>query len=289
VEGPRVDLAIAGGGTMGAGIAQVAVTHGLTVALYDAVPAALERAVARVQMGLGRGVARGSLTAEEAAAARARLHPSAALEDLAPAPFVIEAIPEDLALKRALFRALEGLVTEQTILATNTSSLSITRIAAALAHPERVAGMHFFNPAPTLPLVEVIAGYHTGQGTLDTVTAMTRRLGKTPVLAKDTPGFIVNRVARPFYGEALRILDEGVEAAMIDRIMREVGGFKMGPFELMDLIGIDVNLAVTTAMYDAYYGEPRYRPHPLQQRMVDAGLLGRKTGRGFFEYDDGAR
>jgi 3-hydroxybutyryl-CoA dehydrogenase len=284
-----IDLAIAGAGTMGDGIAQVAVMRGLEVSLHDAVPEALERGVARVHAGLHRGVARGRLTAEEADAARGRLHATATPEELAPAPFVIEAVPEDLELKRALFRTLERIVDERAILATNTSSLSVTKIAAAIARPERVAGMHFFNPVQALPLVEVVAGHQTGQQTTDAVLAMARRLGKTPVTAKDTPGFIVNRVARPFYGEALRILAEGVDAATVDRIVREAGGFKMGPFELMDLIGVDVNFAVTRAMYEAFYGEPRYRPHPIQERMVDAGLLGRKSGRGFHEYDDGAR
>lgn len=284
-----VDLAIVGGGTMGAGIAEVAVTHGLEVAIYDAVPGALERAVAQVRARLARGVERGRLTAEEAGAARARLQGTATLEELAPAPFVIEAIPEDLELKRALFRTLEDIVDEAAILASNTSCLSITAIAATLARPERVAGMHFFNPAPALPLVEVIAGHRTGQETTQAVLALARQLGKTPVPAQDTPGFIVNRVARPFYGEALRMLAEGVPVASVDRIMREVGGLKMGPFELMDLVGLDVNFAVTRAMYEAFYGEPRYRPHPIQERMVDAGLLGRKSGRGFYAYDDGAR
>jgi 3-hydroxybutyryl-CoA dehydrogenase len=284
-----VDLAVVGAGTMGAGIAQVAVAQGLEVALYDAVPAALERGAARVRAGLERSVERGRLAGQERDAALARLRTVSSLDDVAAAPFVIEAVPEDLELKRTLFGTLGRLCAPSTLLATNTSSLSITKIAAAAERPERVAGMHFFNPVPAMRLVEVIAGHRTSQDTVERVTAMAQRLGKTPVRARDTPGFIVNRVARHFYGEPLRILAEGVDVATIDRIVRAGGGFKMGPFELMDLIGIDVNFAVTRAIHDAFFGDPRYRPHPIQERMVDAGLLGCKTGRGFYAYGDGER
>jgi 3-hydroxybutyryl-CoA dehydrogenase len=287
--GEQVDLAVVGAGTMGAGIAQVAVAHGLDVALYDADPAALERGAARVRAGLERRVESGRLPAQERDAALARLHTASTLDDVAVVPFVIEAVPEDLELKRMIFGTLDRLCTPQAILATNTSSLSITKIAAAAARPERVAGMHFFNPVPALRLVEVIAGHRTSADTVERVAAIAQRLGKTPVRAKDTPGFIVNRVARHFYGEPLRILAEGVDVATIDRIVRVGGGFKMGPFALMDLIGIDVNFAVTRAIHDAFFGDPRYRPHPIQERMVDAGLLGRKAGRGFYEYGDGER
>lgn len=281
-----MDLAVVGAGTMGAGIAQVAITRGLSTMLYDAFPQALDRGVAHIRAGLQRQVERDRLTVEQRDAALARLATSALLDDLAPAPFVIEAVPEDLELKRAIFRSLSQTCAHEAILATNTSSLSVTKIAAAAAHPERVAGMHFFNPPAVLRLVEVVAGHLTAESTVRAVSELARRLGKSPVQAKDTPGFIVNRVARHFYGESLRILGEGVEARTVDRIMRDGAGFKMGPFELMDLIGIDVNFAVTRSIYEAFFGDPRYRPHPIQERMVDAGTLGRKSGRGFYEYDD---
>ena len=280
----RVDLAIVGAGTMGAGIAQVAATRGLDVVLYDSNPAALERGLTTIYAALGRGVERGRLSIAEHDAVVARLTAASALADLAAAPIVVEAVPEDLALKQRIFADLDSVCAPATVLATNTSSISITRIAAATTRPERVVGMHFFNPVWAMTLVEVVAGELSGEPAAAAVVALARRMGRTPVRVKDTPGFVVNRVARPYYGEALRLLAEGIDVAQTDRILRTGSGLPMGPFELMDLIGIDVNFAVTRSIFDAFFGEPRYRPHPIQDRMVAAGTLGRKTGRGFYPY-----
>jgi 3-hydroxybutyryl-CoA dehydrogenase len=198
---------------------------------------------------------------------------------------VIEAVVEKLEVKQDIFRRLEAICQSNAIFATNTSSLSITAIASVLSRPERVVGMHFFNPAHLMKLVEIIRGHRTAEAVVSRASDLARALGKIPVHAKDTPGFIVNRCARPFYGEALRVLGEGIASPEdIDRIVKLEGGFKMGPFELMDLIGIDVNLAVTQSMYDQTFGEPRYRPHVIQKNMVNANLLGRKTKRGFYDY-----
>ncbi len=280
-------VGVVGAGTMGAGIAQLAAGAGLAVTLYDVTDELLERGLGRIRAGYERAVGRGRLALDERDAALARLATTTRLDDLAAAGVVIEAAPEDLALKRQLFAQLDRICAPDAILASNTSSLSITAIAGATARPERVAGMHFFNPAPVLPLVEVISGRATSDATADAVVALAERLGKTPVRARDTPGFIVNRVARPFTGEALRIVGERLAApSEVDRIAR-AAGFRMGPFELMDLVGIDVNFAVHQAVYEATFQEPRYRPHPLQARMVEAGALGQKTGRGFYRYEGG--
>jgi 3-hydroxybutyryl-CoA dehydrogenase len=226
------------------------------------------------------------MTAEEALAISARIKPSNALADLASCGLVIEAIVEDLGIKKKLFTELEVLVASNAVLATNTSSLSVTAIAAACKKPERVIGLHFFNPAPLLPLVEVVPGLQTEAQLASKVSALMQAWGKTPVICKDTPGFIVNRIARPFYGEALRIYEEGfADTRTIDRAMKEVGGFKMGPFELMDLIGNDVNFTVTKTVWESLFFDPRYRPSITQQRLVEAGWLGRKTGRGYYRYD----
>lgn len=281
----RVDVAVIGAGTMGAGIAQTAVTAGLSVVLYDVFPRALDRAAGRIALGLTRMVDGGKLSAEERSSALGRFSTVASLDDIAAATFVIEAVPEDLDLKRAVFRSVSQVCAADTVLATNTSSLSITKIAGSASFPERVAGMHFFNPVPVMRLVEVIPARQTSAATIERVAALATTLGKTPVRAKDTPGFIVNRVTRHFYGEALRAHAEGVPVEIVDRIMKDAGGFKMGPFELMDLIGIDVSFAVTRSIFDAFFGDSRYRPHPLQEQMIDAGMLGRKTGRGFYPYD----
>ncbi len=278
-------VGIVGAGTMGRGIAYVAITHGAQAALYDVAPGALESAAAQIETWLREAVAKGRIDGEEARQARERLQLSTALEELAGVEVVIEAAPEDLALKQELFRRLDAICSPETILASNTSSLSITALGAVTRRPERVAGMHFFNPAPVMRLVEIVRGLATSEETVRALADLARRWGKTPVRVKDTPGFIVNRVARPFYLEALRLIGEGIaDPPTVDRLVRALG-FRMGPFELMDLIGLDVNLAVSESVYHAFFEEPRFRPHPLQRQMVQAGRLGRKAGKGWYEYD----
>jgi 3-hydroxybutyryl-CoA dehydrogenase len=273
---------------MGSGIAQVAAACGDRVVVVDADHAALERARGAIEGAARREVEKGRLDNEATLTARVEYH-GEGLEAFAGCAMVIEAVVERLDVKREVFSRVERVVDDECVLASNTSSLSIAAIAGACKNPGRVIGVHFFNPAPVMPLVEIIPWL----GTDSSVTAWARgRVDgwkKTTVIAADTPGFIVNRVARPFYGEGLRILDEGIaDAATIDWAMREIGGFRMGPFELMDLIGLDVNFAVTSAVFHALFFDPRYRPSLTQQRMVEAGRLGRKTGRGFYEYHDGA-
>jgi len=277
-------IGVIGAGTMGAGIAQVAAQSGRAVILYDIQPEFVERGLAGIRKGLQGRVDKGKLAAAEMAATMARIQPATDRAALASASWIIEAAPESLALKGELFGALDTICGPDTILASNTSSLSITALGATTKRPERVVGMHFFNPAPVMVLVEVIAGQRTDPAVTAATVALARAFGKTPVQARDTPGFIVNRVARPFYGEALRLLGEQLlSVAEIDRLIR-LAGFRMGPFELMDLIGIDINFAVTESVYAAFFGEPRYRPHPIQRRMVDAGMIGRKAGQGFYCY-----
>jgi 3-hydroxybutyryl-CoA dehydrogenase len=282
---PKQAIGVIGAGTMGAGIAQVAAQSGYPVVLYDIQQDFVDRGLGGIRKALQGRVDKGKLTAEEMAATLGRIQPATARDALAPAAVIIEAAPESLALKSELFQALDKLCGPDTILASNTSSLSITALGTAAGRPERVVGMHFFNPAPVMALVEVIAGARTDPAVAASVTELAQAMGKTPVQARDTPGFIVNRVARPFYGEALRMLGEQLlPVDELDRLIR-LAGFRMGPFELMDLIGIDVNFAVTESVYSAFFAEPRYRPHPIQRRMVDAGMIGRKAGRGFYVYD----
>lgn len=283
VTGPDV-VGVVGAGTMGAGIAQAVLGAGYGLRLYDVKEEYTERGLESIRSGLRKSVERGRMTEDELARALDQVNAGTDLSILAGAGFVIEAAPEKLELKRAIFSELDELLPEA-VLASNTSSLSITAIAGATSRPERVAGMHFFNPVHAMALVEVVRGDFTSEDALQKTEDLSRSLRKTPVRVTDTPGFIVNRVNRAFYSEALRLLGEGAaDVETVDRAVRSAGGFRMGPFELMDLIGIDVNYDVTRSVYEAFFHEPRFRPHPIQRRMVESGRLGRKTGRGFYEY-----
>lgn len=282
-------IAVIGAGTMGAGIAQLAAQAGARTLLHDPVPEALERGIAGISATLERLTAKGKLDAADAAAIGGRISAAPALEDLAGAGLVIEAAPERLQLKLDLFGRLASIVAPDAVLATNTSSLSVTEIAASTPGSERVVGLHFFNPAPVMKLVEVVAGEHSSPAALAVARATGRAMGKHVVDAADVAGFLVNRVNRPYSLESLRLLQERVaDVEQLDRIMRQAGGFRMGPFELMDLIGIETNHAVAEAFQRQTYGEPRYQPSPLAARKIQAGQLGRKTGRGWYAYADGA-
>jgi 3-hydroxybutyryl-CoA dehydrogenase len=288
IDSPDLTLGIAGAGAMGRGIAQIAAQAGLRVVLFDLAPGAAAAARETIGVTLTGLAAKGKLSAEAAAAATARIAPAAALEDFAPCRIVIEAIVEKLEAKRALFRSLEGIVAGDCILASNTSSLSVTEIAAALERPGRVAGYHFFNPVPLMKVVEVVDALLTEPWVGEALTALSRRMGHTPVRTRDTPGFIVNHAGRGYVTEALRLLGENVAPFhVIDALLRDAGGFRMGPFELLDLTGLDVSHPVMESIYRQYYEEPRYRPSALAAQRLAGGLLGRKSGRGFYGYEGG--
>lgn len=277
-------VAVIGSGTMGRGIAQSVALSGKQVILYDLTDDLLHRAAKAIAEDIAEGVRRGKTEFERADSANRFMRLTTDLEQAAQADLVIEAVPEDLELKSTVFGRLDAAAPPHTVLASNTSSLSISVIAASTGRPEKVLGLHYFNPAHLMKLVEVIRGDLTDDATMIAGRDFVESLGKTPVICIDSPAFIVNRVARPFYGEALRMLGEQTATPdEIDRLLTSLG-FRMGPFRLLDLIGLDVNLAVTKSVYNAYFQDPKYRPHPIQQRMVDSGRLGRKSGRGFYEY-----
>ncbi|MEX0722294.1 MAG: 3-hydroxyacyl-CoA dehydrogenase NAD-binding domain-containing protein [Gracilimonas sp.] len=283
-------IGVIGAGTMGTGIAQVAATQGHRVFLYDAYPQQLEKSEAGLKSILARQVEKERMTQEEVNGILNRIEFVDNITGFGECGFVIEAIVEDLDIKKDTFARLEGIISKECVLASNTSSLSIAAISSALKKPERFLGVHFFNPAPLMKLVEIIPGIATNDEVFQSTKAFIKNWGKITVSGKDTPGFIVNRVARPFYGEALRIFEEGIaDAATIDWAMKKIGGFRMGPFELMDLIGHDVNYEVTSTVFEAFYYDPRFKPSFAQKRMVEAGWLGRKSGRGFYHYKDDSK
>ncbi|MFJ4949510.1 3-hydroxyacyl-CoA dehydrogenase [Streptomyces sp. NPDC088760] len=282
-------VAVVGTGTMGQGIAQVALVAGHPVRLYDAAPGRARDAAEAIGARLDRLVEKGRLTDAGRDAARARLKPADSLAELADCALVVEAVLERLDVKQRLFGELEEIVADDCLLATNTSSLSVTAIGGALRHPGRFVGLHFFNPAPLLPLVEVVSGFATDVTSATRAYETARAWGKTPVACADTPGFIVNRIARPFYAEAFAVYEaQAADPATIDAVLRESGGFKMGAFELTDLIGQDVNESVTQSVWQSFFQDVRFTPSLPQRRLVESGRLGRKTGRGWYDYRDGA-
>jgi 3-hydroxybutyryl-CoA dehydrogenase len=282
---PARVIGVLGAGTMGAGIAQLACRSGAQTLLFDPIPEALAKGLEKIQDGLRREAGKGRISAEEAQAAAERVQGIDSLEALAQCELVIEAVPERLELKHELLARLSEIVDPECVLASNTSSLLVTAIAAAASHPERVVGMHFFNPAPVMKLLEVVAGVRSGEEALAIARATGDAMGKTVIDATDGPGFLVNRCNRPFGLEALRLLSERLaDIETIDRVVRMGGGYRMGPFELMDLVGVDTGFEVSKSFYEQSFGDPRWRPSPITARYVAAGLHGRKSGQGYYDY-----
>jgi 3-hydroxybutyryl-CoA dehydrogenase len=286
---PDLVTAVFGAGTMGRGIAQLCAQAGLDTLLFDSRPGAVEEAIAAIGKGLDGLVSKGRMTADSRAAVLGRIKPIGSFDEAKPAGLVIEAIVEDIAAKLALFGELEKRVAPDAVIVTNTSSLSVTEVAATCAHPARVAGLHFFNPPPLMKLVEVIGGLRTDRSVVEVLVGFARRLGKHPIVATDSPGFVVNHAGRAYGPEALRIVAQGIASPReVDTLMKEAAGFRMGPFELLDLIGADVTHAVMVSIYEQYFGEPAYQPSALMATRVAGGLLGRKSKQGFYNYDGAA-
>lgn len=283
------NIGIIGAGTMGIGIAQVAATAGCKVVVYDAQTPQIDKALSGLEKTLQKLVDKAKISQEKAGEIRNNITKAETLQDLKDSDLVIEAIIENKEIKTKVFTELETYVSENCIIGSNTSSISITSLGAELKNPERFIGIHFFNPAPLMPLVEVIPSLLTEKSLAEKIYNLMKDWGKMPVIARDIPGFIVNRIARPYYGEGLRIVEENIATVeQVDEAMKTIGNFKMGPFELMDLIGVDVNFSVTTTVYKDYFNDPKYKPSLLQQRMSEAKLHGRKTGKGFYDYTEGA-
>lgn len=279
-------IGIIGSGTMGRGIAICSALSGYKTILYDISDEIISASKTAVEKELSKSVEKNKISVEKRAETLNHITFTSDFYNLKECDFLIEAVLENIEIKKDIFSRLDEICKKDAVLSTNTSSISVTNISTAVKNnPERVVGMHFFNPAQIMKLVEIVKGDFTSEEILKTTVELSKKLNKVPVVAKDTPAFIVNRIARPFYGEALKILSEGsADAETIDKVMKSCGGFAMGPFELMDLIGIDINFSVTKSVFEAYFNDPKYRPSFIQKKMVDANLLGKKTGRGFYNY-----